>query len=49
VIKPDASGTTFIEGLVLFKNQWFLYYGCADTFVGVATAPVQKTSLSNNS
>jgi len=31
-------GTTFIEGLVLFKGKWFLYYGCADTFVGVATA-----------
>jgi len=40
-----ASGTTFIEGLVLFKNQWFLYYGCADTFVGVATAPVQPWQL----
>jgi predicted GH43/DUF377 family glycosyl hydrolase len=31
-------GTTFTEGLALFKNQWFLYYGCADTFVGVAMA-----------
>jgi len=40
-----ASGTTFIEGLVLFKNQWFLYYGCADTFVGVAIAPVQPWQL----
>ena len=25
--------------LILFKNQWFLYCGCADTFVGVAPAP----------
>ena len=40
-----ASGTTFIEGLVLFKNQWFLYYGCADTFVGVAISPVQPWQL----
>ncbi|MDR1283636.1 MAG: glycoside hydrolase family 130 protein [Opitutaceae bacterium] len=32
-------GTTFIEGLVLFRGRWFLYYGCADTFVGVATSP----------
>lgn len=39
------SGTTFIEGLVLFKNQWFLYYGCADSFVGVATAPVKPGQL----
>ena len=36
------SGTTFAEGLVLFKGKWFLYYGCADTFVGVATAQFAK-------
>ncbi|HTS64371.1 MAG TPA: glycoside hydrolase family 130 protein [Candidatus Acidoferrales bacterium] len=33
-----AAGTTFSEGLVLFQGRWFLYYGCADTFVGVAVA-----------
>jgi predicted GH43/DUF377 family glycosyl hydrolase len=31
-----GAGTTFLEGLVLFKGQCFLYYGCADSFVGVA-------------
>jgi predicted GH43/DUF377 family glycosyl hydrolase len=31
-----AAGTTFIEGLVPFNGKWFLYYGCADSFVGVA-------------
>jgi predicted GH43/DUF377 family glycosyl hydrolase len=31
-----ASGTTFLEGLVRFKNQWILYYGTADSMVGVA-------------
>jgi beta-1,2-mannosidase len=31
-----TAGTTFAEGLVYFKGQWFLYYGCADSFVGVA-------------
>lgn len=31
-----ASGTVFIEGLVWFKQQWHLYYGCADSRVGVA-------------
>jgi predicted GH43/DUF377 family glycosyl hydrolase len=31
-----AAGTTFIEGLVFFKGKWFLYYGCADSFVAVA-------------
>lgn len=34
-----AAGTTFAEGLVLFQGKWWLYYGCADSFVGVATAP----------
>jgi predicted GH43/DUF377 family glycosyl hydrolase len=33
-----AAGTTFAEGLVLFKGNWYLYYGCADSFVGVAVA-----------
>lgn len=28
-------GTTFIEGLVFFQDQWFLYYGTADSMVGV--------------
>lgn len=31
-----AAGTTFAEGLARFKGRWFLSYGCADTFVGVA-------------
>ncbi|HEX4169572.1 MAG TPA: glycoside hydrolase family 130 protein [Bryobacteraceae bacterium] len=31
-----VAGTTFAEGLVLFHQKWFLYYGCADSFVGVA-------------
>ena len=33
-----AAGTTFVEGLVRLRNQWFLYYGCADSMVGVAAA-----------
>lgn len=32
------AGTTFSEGLVFYKNKWFLYYGTADSFVGVAIA-----------
>lgn len=31
-----SDGTTFIEGLVFFKGKWFLYYGCADSYTGVA-------------
>ena len=34
-----AAGTTFAEGLVWFHKKWFLYYGCADSLVAVATAP----------
>jgi predicted GH43/DUF377 family glycosyl hydrolase len=34
-----AAGTTFAEGLVLFHKKWFLFYGCADSFVAYATAP----------
>jgi predicted GH43/DUF377 family glycosyl hydrolase len=34
-----VAGTTFAEGLVRFHNKWFLYYGCADSAVGVVTAP----------
>ena len=32
------AGTTFSEGLVYFKGKWFLYYGTADSFVGVAVS-----------
>ncbi len=35
------AGTTFAEGLVYFRNRWFLYYGCADSLVAVATAPAE--------
>lgn len=30
------AGTTFIEGLVWFKDKWHLYYGTADSMVGLA-------------
>ena len=36
-----AAGTTFAEGLVFFRGKWWMYYGCADSFVGVATAPAR--------
>jgi len=44
VLKPEmayektgqyVAGTTFAEGLVYFDERWFLYYGCADSLVGV--------------
>lgn len=36
------AGTTFAEGLVLFHGRWWLYYGSADSFVGVASAPANE-------
>lgn len=53
VLKPElpyektgqyAAGTTFAEGLVYFHDKWFLYYGCADSLVAVATAPAEPMS-----
>jgi len=47
VLKPELpyektgqykAGTTFSEGLVYFKGQWMLFYGCADSLVAVAIA-----------
>jgi len=44
-LKPDLpheitgqykAGTTFAEALIYFKEKWFLYYGTADSFVGLA-------------
>ncbi len=32
-----TAGTVFIQGLVPFKKQWFLYYGTADSGIAVAT------------
>lgn len=34
-----AAGTTFAEGLVYFHDHWLLFYGCADSLVGVVSAP----------
>jgi predicted GH43/DUF377 family glycosyl hydrolase len=36
-----AAGTTFAEGLVWFGRRWLLYYGCADSRVGVALSGAQ--------
>jgi predicted GH43/DUF377 family glycosyl hydrolase len=33
------SGAVFIQGLVYFKNSWLLYYGAADSRIGVAIFP----------
>ena len=33
------SGTVFLEGLVPFRGKWRLFFGCADSRVGMATLP----------
>jgi beta-1,2-mannosidase len=33
-----VAGTTFIEGLIPFGGKWMLYYGAADSFIGVAVS-----------
>ena len=43
-IKPDkkyekegeVNEVCFVEGMVYFKNKWFLYYGTADSKIAVA-------------
>ena len=37
-----VDGTVFIEGLVFFKNKWYLYYGCEDSQVSVAIYDTAK-------
>ena len=39
-----VEGTTFVEGLVPFRGRWFLYYGTADTRVGVAILDSARTA-----
>lgn len=36
-----VEGTTFVEGLVRFRGRWLLYYGTADSRVGVAVSPAR--------
>ena len=38
-----VAGTVFVEGLVFHHDKWFLYYGCADSFVGVAVYDPSST------
>jgi predicted GH43/DUF377 family glycosyl hydrolase len=52
-IKPDkdyekvgeVNEVCFVEGLVYFKDSWFLYYGTADSKIAVAT--YRPSSISN--
>jgi predicted GH43/DUF377 family glycosyl hydrolase len=39
-----SAGTTFVEGLAPFRGRWYLYYGAADSRVGVAMSAAAPTS-----
>ncbi len=36
-----TAGATFAEGLVPYQGQWLLYYGAADSVIGVASAQIR--------
>lgn len=38
----NVNNVCFLEGLVFFNNQWFLYYGTADSQIAVATAEAKS-------
>jgi predicted GH43/DUF377 family glycosyl hydrolase len=40
----QVPNVTFCEGAVQFRSKWFLYFGQADTTVGLATADVSQVS-----
>jgi predicted GH43/DUF377 family glycosyl hydrolase len=40
-LNGQVDQVVFAEGIVQFKGKWFLYFGQADSEVGVATADVQ--------
>lgn len=39
--KGQVNNVVFSEGLVQFKGQWFLYFGMADSRIGVAVADLE--------
>lgn len=41
-IQGQVNQVCFIEGLVPYKDKWFLYYGTADSKIGVATLSVKQ-------
>jgi predicted GH43/DUF377 family glycosyl hydrolase len=43
-INGQVNRVCFVEGLVYFKNKWFLYYGTADSKIAVARYDPKATS-----
>jgi predicted GH43/DUF377 family glycosyl hydrolase len=40
-LSGQVDDVCFAQGLVLFDDSWFLYYGMADSRIAYATAPVR--------
>jgi predicted GH43/DUF377 family glycosyl hydrolase len=38
-LQGQVDNVCFGQGLVLFRDSWYLYYGMADSRIGCATAP----------
>ena len=41
-IQGQVGNVCFVEGLVFYKNKWFLYYGTADSKIAVAVHEPSK-------
>jgi predicted GH43/DUF377 family glycosyl hydrolase len=41
-LEGQVDNVCFAQGLVLFHDSWFLYYGMADSRIGCATAPLRR-------
>ena len=37
-LEGQVDNVRFAQGLALFRNSWFLYYGMGDSRIGCATA-----------
>ena len=40
-LSGQVNQVCFVEGLTQFKNNWYLYYGTADSKIAVASSPVK--------
>jgi predicted GH43/DUF377 family glycosyl hydrolase len=40
-ISGQVNQVCFVEGLAVFENKWYLYYGTADSKIAVAVSPVK--------
>jgi predicted GH43/DUF377 family glycosyl hydrolase len=41
-LSGQVNQVCFVEGLTRFKNNWYLYYGTADSKIAVASSPVKS-------